>query len=305
MSTLATFRESYLWYSFKRDKIAIASLLVLVLLFCSAIFAPLIAPYNPYDPEMIDIMNSEIPPAWEDQGNREFLLGTDSQGRDMLSTMIYGMRISIIIGLGAVLLQAFLGVLIGLFAGYHGGRLDAIFMRTADVQLSFSYLMVAIFLSAVLQAVVGVSRFGDIAVPFLILVIGFSQWPQYARTVRASVLAERKKEYVEAARVAGFTSSRIILSQIFPNTLSPILVLSTIQVANAVMSEAALSFLGLGMPIDRPSLGSLINSGFEYIFSGAWWITILPGALLVVLVLSINLLGDFLRDVFNPKLYKG
>ncbi len=305
MSALATFRESYLWYSFKRDKIAIASLLVLVLLFCSAIFAPLIAPYNPYDPEMIDIMNSEIPPAWEDQGSREFLLGTDSQGRDMLSTMIYGMRISITIGLGAVLLQAFLGVLIGLFAGYHGGRLDAIFMRAADVQLSFSYLMVAIFLSAVLQAVVGVSRFGEIAVPFLILVIGFSQWPQYARTVRASVLAERKKEYVEAARVAGFTSPRIILSQIFPNTLSPILVLSTIQVANAVMSEAALSFLGLGMPIDRPSLGSLINSGFEYIFSGAWWITILPGVLLVVLVLSINLLGDFLRDVFNPKLYKG
>ncbi len=305
MSALVTFRESYLWYSFKRDKIAIVSLLVLVLLFCSAIFAPLIAPYNPYDPDMIDIMNSEIPPAWEDQGNREFLLGTDSQGRDMLSTMIYGMRISIIIGLGAVLLQAFLGVLIGLFAGYHGGRLDAIFMRAADVQLSFSYLMVAIFLSAVLQAVVGVSRFGEIAVPFLILVIGFSQWPQYARTVRASVLAERKKEYVEAARVAGFTSPRIILSQIFPNTLSPILVLSTIQVANAVMSEAALSFLGLGMPIDRPSLGSLINSGFEYIFSGAWWITILPGVLLVVLVLSINLLGDFLRDVFNPKLYKG
>jgi peptide/nickel transport system permease protein len=305
MRALATFRESYLWYSFKRDKIAIASLLVLLLLFFSAIFAPLIVPYNPYDPEMIDIMNSEIPPAWEDQGSREFLLGTDSQGRDMLSTMIYGMRISIIIGLGAVLLQAFLGVLIGLFAGYHGGRLDAFFMRAADVQLSFSYLMVAIFLSAVLQAVVGVSRFGEIAVPFLILVIGFSQWPQYARTVRASVLAERKKEYVEAARVAGFTSPRIIISQIFPNTLSPILVLSTIQVANAVMSEAALSFLGLGMPIDRPSLGSLINSGFEYIFSGAWWITILPGVLLVVLVLSINLLGDFLRDVFNPKLYKG
>ena len=305
MRALEKFRDSYLWYSFKRDKIAIASLLVLLVLVFCAVFAPLIAPYNPYDPDMIDIMNSEFPPAWQDGGAAEFLLGTDSQGRDMLSTMIYGMRISLMIGLGAVALQAVLGVLIGLFAGYHGGRLDSFFMRTADVQLSFSYLMVAIFLSAVLQAVVGVSRFGEIAVPFLILVIGFSQWPQYARTVRASVLAERKKEYVEAARVAGFTSSRIILSQIFPNTLSPILVLSTIQVANAVMSEAALSFLGLGMPIDRPSLGSLINSGFEYIFSGAWWITILPGALLVVLVLSINLLGDFLRDVFNPKLYKG
>lgn len=305
MSRLQSLRDSYLWYSFKRDKIAIASLLILVLLICAAVFAPLLAPYNPYDPEMIDIMNSEIPPAWEAEGTMEFLLGTDSQGRDMLSTMIYGMRISIIIGLGAVALQAVLGVLVGLFAGYHGGRIDSFFMRAADVQLSFSYLMVAIFLSAILQAMVGVARFGEIAIPFLVLVIGFSQWPQYARTVRASVLAERNKEYVEAARVAGFTSSRIILSQIFPNTLSPILVLSTIQVANAVMSEAALSFLGLGMPIDRPSLGSLINSGFEYIFSGVWWITVLPGVLLVVLVLSINMLGDFLRDVFNPKLYKG
>ncbi|GAB4166022.1 MAG: ABC transporter permease [Geothermobacteraceae bacterium] len=305
MSWLQTFRDSYLWYSFRRDKVAIASLVVLVVLVLMAVFAPLIAPYNPYDPEMIDIMNSEIPPAWEDGGTTAFLLGTDSQGRDMLSTMIYGMRISILIGIGAVALQAVLGVLIGLFAGYHGGRLDAFFMRAADVQLSFSYLMVAIFLSAILQAVVGVARFGEIAIPFLILVIGFSQWPQYARTVRASVLAERRKEYVEAARVAGFPSHRIILGQIFPNTLSPILVLSTIQVANAVMSEAALSFLGLGMPIDRPSLGSLINSGFEFIFSGAWWITVLPGVLLVILVLSINLLGDFLRDVFNPKLYKG
>lgn len=305
MNRLESFRESFLWYSFKRDRIAIASLLVFLLLVLSATFAPLIAPYDPYDPHSIDIMNSEIPPAWEAQGSREFLLGTDSQGRDMLSTMLYGMRISIIIGLGAVALQAVLGVLIGLFAGYHGGRLDSFFMRAADVQLSFSYLMVAIFLSAILQAVVGVAKFGEIAVPFLILVIGFSQWPQYARTVRASVLAERNKEYVEAARVAGFTTRRIILSQILPNTLSPILVLSTIQVANAVMSEAALSFLGLGMPINRPSLGSLINSGFDFIFSGAWWITALPGLLLVILVLSINLLGDFLRDVFNPKLYKG
>jgi len=305
MNQFDKFRASYLWYSFKRNKIAIASLLILSVLILAAIFAPLIAPYNPYDPEMIDIMNSELPPVWEENGVHEFLLGTDSQGRDMLSTMIYGMRISIIIGLGAVALQAIIGILIGLFAGYHGGHLDTFFMRAADVQLSFSYLMVAIFMSAILQAVVGVARFGDIAIPFLILVIGLSQWPQYARTVRASVLAERNKEYVEAARVAGFTSTRIIIKQIFPNTLSPLLVLSTIQVANAVMSEAALSFLGLGMPINRPSLGSLINSGFEYIFSGAWWITALPGLLLVVLVLSINMLGDFLRDVFNPKLYKG
>lgn len=302
---LKQFTDSYLWYSFKRDKVAIACTIVVTLLVLMAIFAPLVSPYNPYDPLNIDIMNSEISPVWTDGGNINFLLGTDDQGRDMLSTMIYGMRISLLIGFGAVALQAFIGVFIGLISGYYGGKIDAFFMRMADVQLSFSYLMVAIFMSAILQAAVGVAKFGEIAVPFLILVIGISQWPQYARTVRASVLAERNKEYVEAARVAGYNSRRIMWTEIFPNTLSPILVLSTIQVANAVMSEAALSFLGLGMPVDRPSLGSLINSGFEYIFSGSWWITAFPGLLLVVLVLTINLLGDFLRDVFNPKLYKG
>ncbi|MFW6054727.1 MAG: ABC transporter permease [Thermodesulfobacteriota bacterium] len=298
------FKKSYIWYSFRRDKVAILSSGVfLFLLFCAA-FAPLVAPYYPYAPENIDVLSSELPPVWMDGGTENHLLGTDAQGRDMLSTMIYGMRVSIIIGIGAVILQALLGIVIGLVSGYFGGRLDNFFMRTADVQLSFSYLMVAIFLSAVLQTAVGVGRFNEIAVPFLILVIGLAQWPQYARTVRASVLAEKKKEYVEAARVAGFNSQRIMWKHILPNCMSPILVLSTIQVANAVMSEAALSFLGLGMPITRPSLGSLINSGFEYIFSGSWWITAFPGVLLVVLVLAVNLLGDWLRDVLNPKLYK-
>lgn len=298
------FKDSYLWYSFKRDKVAIVSCAVFVLLFSCALLAPWISPYNPYDPANIDIMASEIPPMWMDGGTSEFIMGTDAQGRDLLSTMIYGMRISITIGIFAVLLQAFLGIVIGLISGYFGGRLDSFFMRMADVQLSFSYLMVAIFISAVLQAAIGVGRFGEIAVPFLIIVIGLAQWPQYARTVRASVLAEKKKEYVEAARVAGFNAQRIMWRHILPNCMSPILVLSTIQVANAVMSEAALSFLGLGMPVTRPSLGSLINSGFEYIFSGSWWITAFPGILLVILVLAVNLLGDFLRDVLNPKLYK-
>ncbi|PLX67452.1 MAG: ABC transporter permease [Denitrovibrio sp.] len=299
------FKNSYLWYSFKKDKIAIICLIILISLVAMAVFAPLIAPYNPYDSANIDVMNSEIPPVWIEGGDPGFILGTDNQGRDLLSTMIYGMRISLLIGIGAVLLQSVMGISIGLISGYFGGRIDSFFMRMADVQLSFSYLMIAIFFTAVLQAAVGVGRFGEIAVPFLILVIGFAQWPQYARTVRASVLAEKNKEYVEAARVAGFGAGRIMWGHIFPNTLSPILVLSTLQVAEAVMSEAALSFLGLGMPISKPSLGSLINSGFEYIFSGSWWITIFPGIILIVLLLSINLLGDFLRDVLNPKLYKG
>ncbi len=303
-NTWNRFRNSYLWYSFKRDKIAIASLALFVFFFVCAFSAPLISPHDPYDPHHIDIMMAETPPVWMEGGSETYLLGTDAQGRDLLSTIIYGMRISITIGLAAVALQALLGIIIGLISGYTGGRLDSFFMRLADVQLSFSYLMVAIFISAILQAAVGVGRFGQIAVPFLIIVIGLSQWPQYARTVRASVLAEKKKEYVEAARVAGFNSSRIMWLHILPNCMSPILVLSTIQVANAVMSEAALSFLGLGMPVTRPSLGSLINSGFEHIFSGSWWITAFPGLLLVVLVLAVNLLGDFLRDVLNPKLYK-
>ena len=298
------FKDSYLWYSFKRDRVAMVSCAVFVFLFVSAVLAPWISPYNPYDPANIDILASETPPMWMEGGTSEYIMGTDAQGRDLLSTMIYGMRISITIGVFAVLLQAFLGIVIGLISGYFGGKLDSFFMRMADVQLSFSYLMVAIFMSAVLQAAIGVGRFGEIAVPFLIIVIGLAQWPQYARTVRASVLAEKKKEYVEAARVAGFNSQRIMWRHILPNCMSPILVLSTIQVANAVMSEAALSFLGLGMPVTRPSLGSLINSGFEYIFSGSWWITAFPGILLVILVLAVNLLGDFLRDVLNPKLYK-
>ena len=223
----------------------------------------------------------------------------------MLSTMLYGMRISMVIGICAVGLQAFIGIILGLIAGYKGGRIESFLMRLADVQLSFSTLMVAIFLSAIFQAIFGVAAFESMAVPFLVLVIGIAEWPQFARTVRASVLAEKQKEYVEAARVVGLPSRRIMWRHILPNTLSPILVLSTIQVANAIMSEAALSFLGLGMPITKPSLGSLINSGFEYIFSGSWWITMFPGFLLVLLILVINLLGDWVQDVLNPKLYKG
>ncbi|MBW1636870.1 MAG: ABC transporter permease, partial [Deltaproteobacteria bacterium] len=228
----------------------------------------------------------------------------DDMGRDMFSTMLYGMRISIIIGIGAVLLQAFIGIIIGLLSGYIK-RFDTILMRIADVQLSFSTYMIAIFIGATFQMVFGVANYERIAAPLLILIIGLAEWPQYARTVRASVLAERKKEYVEAARVIGLSKTRIMWRHILPNTLSPVLVISTVQVANAIMSEAALSFLGLGMPQSKPSLGSLITAGFEYIFSGTWWITIFPGILLVVLILVINLLGDWIRDYLNPKLYKG
>ncbi|OOF09262.1 MULTISPECIES: ABC transporter permease [Salinivibrio] len=299
------FLASDFLYHFKRDKVAMASFTVFVLFVLLALFAPLIAPTNPYDLTMIDIMDSELPPAWMEWSDSRFLLGTDNQGRDILSTMIYGLRISLTIGLCAVGLQLLLGTVIGLSAGYFGGRIDSFFMRIADIQLSFSTMMVAIIVSAIFKASFGSEFYSQYAILMLVVIIGVAEWPQYARTIRASVLAEKKKEYVEAARVMGFRSPRIMFRHILPNCLSPILVISTVQVANAIMSEAALSFLGLGMPVDQPSLGSLISIGFNYIFSGSWWITAFPGIVLVLLVLVINLLGDWLRDVFNPKIYKG
>ncbi len=295
---------STFFYSFVRDPMAVSSFLVLVLLFVASFGAPVLAPFDPYDQSTIDLMDAELPPVWQQESDERFLLGTDPQGRDMLSTMLYGMRVSVMIGLGAVFLQSLIGIIVGLVAGYKGGRIEAFLMRMADVQLSFSTYMVAIFIGALFQGIFGMGVYENYAVFLLILIIGFAEWPQYARTVRASVLAEKKKEYVEAARVIGLKQNRIMLRHILPNTMTPVLVISTVQVANAIMSEAALSFIGLGMPVSQPSLGSLIKSGFDYIFSGSWWITLFPGAALVVLILSINLLGDWVRDYLNPKLYK-
>jgi len=299
------FKESYFLYSFLRDWVAMASFVVLMifLFFFFSFFC--IFPMNSFYAFNIDIINAEMPPMWMDGGTREFPLGTDNQGRDMLSTMFYGLRTSIIIGLGAVAIQAAIGIVLGLMAGYLGGKTDAVLMRLADIQFSFPYLMVAIFMSAIFQVVFGLGSFERMAIPLLTIIIGLSNWPMFARTIRASVMGEKSKEYVEAARVIGLPQRTIMFRHILPNALTSVMVISTIQVANAVMSEAALSFLGLGMPVTKPSLGSLIRSGQEYFFSGSWWITVLPGLWLVMFVLVINLLGDWLRDVLNPKLYKG
>jgi peptide/nickel transport system permease protein len=305
MRTWDRFKNSYLLYSFKRDPIAIFSFIVLSFLVVISLLAPVVAPYNTYDKSTFDIMDAEIPPSWMEEGTKDFILGTDIQGRCLLSTMIYGLRVSLIIGCGAVLLQAFIGILMGLFSGYLGGKLDSFLMRITDIQFSIPYLIVAIFTSAIFKLAFGVGRYAELAVPLLIIIIGLSHWPIYARTVRASVLGEKKKEYVEAARVIGLSHWPIMYRHILPNTMTSVLVISTIQVAEAVMSEAALTFLGLGMPITKPSLGALIRSGFEYIFSGSWWITFFPGVLLIIFILVILLLGDWLRDVLNPKLYKG
>jgi len=284
------------------DPIAIIAVLVVMGLALASVAAPFLVTQNPYDPAQLDVLDAEIPPIWQQGGEWRFPLGTDAQGRDMLSAILFGTGISLIIGLLAVVIQAALGITIGVFAGYRGGRWDTFFMRLADIQLSLSTLLVAIVALAIFQAVFGTERFGLLAVPMLVLVIGIAEWPHFARTVRGSVLAEREKDYVTAAKALGLGPPRIILRHILPNIASPILVVATLQVANAIMAEAALSFLGLGMPVTQPSLGALIRSGFELIFSGAWWITVLPALVLIVMILSINLIGDFLRDALNPKL---
>ena len=296
-------KTSLVYYSFTHNRTAMASAAVLLVFMLVAVTAPLLAPYDPWDQTQFDIMDSEIPPVGSVGADDRFVLGTDAMGRDMLSTMLYGTGISIAIGVFATILQCLIGVSIGLVAGYFGGRLDSFLMRFADIQLSFTTLMVAIIILAVFQATAGLKFYNDFAIIVIVLVIGVAEWPQYARTVRACVLAEKKKEYVDAARVIGLKPMTIVYRHILPNTFSPLLVISTVQVANAIITEAALSFLGLGMPITKPSLGSLIRNGFEFIFSGSWWITAFPALILIVLILAINLLGDWLRDVLNPKLY--
>ena len=296
--------KSDLYYYYRRDKVAIVSSLIFLLFAFMALFAPWIAPFDPYDLKQLELLDSELPPIWVEDSDPRFLLGTDDQGRDLWSTILYGMRVSLLIGICAVLLQSTIGIVIGLVSGYIGGKVDSVLMRIADVQLSFSTLMVAIIILAIVKSSFGGETYSDWAIVILIFVIGLSEWPQIARTVRSSALAEKEKEYVDAARVMGFGPMRIMFKHILPNCLSPIFVIATVQIANAIITEAALSFLGLGMPVTQPSLGSLISIGKEYLLSGSWWITLIPGLFLVLIVIAINLMGDFLRDVFNPRLYK-
>lgn len=287
------------------DKLALFALLIFSFYCLVALLAPLLSPYDVSSTDFMDLMNAELPPYWQDGGDSRFLLGTDTQGRDLLSVILYGTRLSLTIGVCAVLIQVFLGVCIGLLSGYIGGRLDTFLMRCADIQLSFSTMMVAIVVLAVFQAMFGNAVYQQLAMLMLILVLGIAEWPIFARTIRACVLAEKEKEYVDAARVMGVSKLRIMFRHILPNTVSPILVILTIQIANAIVAEAALSFLGLGMPPTQPSLGALISSGFHYLFSGAWWISAFPSITLIILIFVMNLLGDWLRDHLNPQMTRG
>jgi len=296
-------RWNHVWSGFVGDKLAVLALIIFIFYCLVALLAPLVAPFDVNDPAFMDLINSEIAPSWISHDSR-FLLGTDAQGRDLLSVILYGTRLSLTIGICAVLIQATLGICIGLMAGYLGGRVDNFLMRCADIQLSFSNMMVAIVFLAIFQSLFGIAMYQQLAMVILILVIGLTEWPLFARTIRASVLAEKQKEYVDAARVMGISSKRIMFRHILPNTLSPVLVIFTVQIANAIVAEAALSFLGLGMPATEPSLGSLISEGFSYMFAGSWWICVIPSVTLIILILAMNLLGDWLRDHLNPRTYK-
>jgi peptide/nickel transport system permease protein len=300
--TLARFFDGDLWYSFKRSPITILAAVVTVLLIGSALLAPWVAPHNPFDLASIDLLDSFIPPVWIEGGDWRFLLGTDDQGRGILSTIIYGARISLGVGFAAVLFAMVLGIGLGLFSGYVGGAVDAVIMRIADVQLSFPAILIALLIDGVARGVLPRDLHGDVWFPVLVFAIGISGWVQYARTVRGSTLVEKNKEYVQAARVIGISPLLIMLRHVLPNVMGPVLVIATIHLAIAVITEATLSFLGVGVPLTSPSLGTLIRVGNDFLFSGSWWITIFPGAVLAILVLAVNLLGDWLRDALNPKL---
>ena len=289
-------------WSFRRSPVTVAAALLTLLCVGSALLSPWISPQDPFDAAALNLNDAFKPPAWLPGGERAYALGSDDQGRDVLSTIMHGARISLGVGLASVCFALALGVTLGLLAGYVGGRLDALIMRIADVQLSFPAILIALLIDGVARVALPSDSHDRIAIPVLILSIGFAGWVHYARTVRGSTMVEKEKEYVQAARVIGRRPLAIMLAHVLPNVMGPVLVIATIHIATAIITEATLSFLGVGVPPTRPSLGTLIRVGNDFLFSGEWWITVFPGAALVTLVLSVNLLGDWLRDALNPKL---
>jgi peptide/nickel transport system permease protein len=294
--------ESDLFYSFRRSKLTMVAAAITVLFFLLAIFASLLAPQNPFDPAQLQLINSRISPLWTADGQSPFLLGTDEQGRDVLSAILFGLRISLVVGVLGVLFSGTLGILLGLIAGYVGGAVDSLIMRVADVQLTFPAILIALMVNGIAKSVFSNRLDAMSMLAVLVVAIGLSFWVQYARTVRGSVLVEKNKDYVAAAQLIGLPAPIIMLRHVLPNAMGPVLVIATINLALAIITEATLSFLGSGMPDTMPSLGTLIRIGNNYLFSGEWWIVAFPGIALAALILSINLLGDWLRDALNPKL---
>jgi len=302
-SRVSEFLASDFVYMFRRSPVAIVSFAVVMVLVLSAVFAPLIAPYDPFNPASLNLMNGFTPPSTPNAFTGDtFFLGTDDQGRDVFSTILYGMRISLFVGFAAVLFAMVLGVLLGLIAGYVGGWIETLIMRVADVQLTFPSILVAMLIFGIAKGFTPVEYRDQMAIWVLIVAIGLSDWVQFARVVRGATLVEKNKEYVQAAKMIGRSGPAIMLKHIIPNVLSPVLVIATISLALAIIAEATLSFLGVGAPPTQPSLGTLIRIGQGFLFSGEWWILLFPAATLLALALSVNLLGDWLRDALNPRL---
>lgn len=302
MDALRRFLDGDVFYSFKRSPLTMVAAALTLASFVAALFAGWLAPHNPFDLKTLNLLDAFTPPAWVERGNPAYFLGTDDQGRDVLSTIMYGSRVSLMVGLCAVALAMVIGITLGLLSGYVGGRLDAFIMRVADVQLSFPAILIALLIDGVARVALPKDSHDALAIYVLIFSIAASGWVQYARTVRGSTLVERNKEYVQAARVIGRHPAAIMFSHVLPNVLGPVLVIATLHIGSAIITEATLSFLGVGVPPTQPSLGTLIRIGNDFLFSGEWWITVFPGAWLVIMVLSMNVLGDWLRDALNPKL---
>lgn len=296
------FLESDLVWSFTRSPVTVAAATIVIVIVGAALLAPLIAPHDPYDLASVSLSDATNPPAWLKGGDWNFLLGTDNQGRDVLSTILYGTRLSLLVGCSAVLFSLVLGVGLGLFAGWRGGIADTIIMRLADVQLSFPAILIALLIDGVARNVLPHDAQQAITFYVLITAIALSYWVHFARTVRGSTIVERNKEYIQAAQVIGVHPARVVVAHLLPNVIGPVLVIATINLATAILTEATLSFLGVGLPPTEPSLGTLIRVGNDFLLSGDWWISVFPGIVLAVLILSVNLLGDWLRDAFNPKL---
>jgi len=298
---LARWFDSDVWHSFRNSPMAMAAAVIAALCIFGSLFAPWVTPHDPFDLATLSLSDARLPPAWMEGGSRKYLLGTDDQGRDILSALFYGARLSLAVGLASVALSVVIGVGLGLLSGFVGGRTDAFLMRLCDVMLSFPSILIALLINGVGRALFPHAQ-DTLALGVLTLAIALPGWVQYARTVRGSTLVERNKEYVQAARVIGVAPLRIMFRHVLPNVMGPVLVLATIQVASSILTEATLSFLGVGVPPTSPSLGTLIRNGNDYLFSGDWWITIFPGVMLVLIALSVNLLGDWLRDALNPRL---
>jgi peptide/nickel transport system permease protein len=300
--TVHRFFDSDIWYSFKKSKVTVVAACVTAIVMLSAFAAPLIAPHNPFDPASLELMDAFTPPFWYEEGTTKFLLGTDDQGRDIFSTILYGSRISLFVGFASMLLAMVIGITLGLISGYIGGAVESFIMRIADVQISFPAYLIAMLIYGVALSLLPNERHDDMAVWVLVLAIGVSNWVHFARTVRGSTLVEKNREYVQAARVIGRRRVTIMFRHILPNVTGPVLVIATIGLAVAILTEATLSYLGVGVPPTRPSLGTLIRIGQDFLFAGEWWIVIFPGMALAVLILAVNLLGDWMRDALNPKL---